>query len=88
MSIITESVDAPVIAASPALKPQVIEPLLEEDQNRFVLFPIKDHAMQLLNASGAYLLQLKVQVRLFRWPRLFQLASLLVINFKRKIHSK
>lgn len=35
----------PAVSASPALKPVVVEPLLEEDQNRFVLFPIKDHAI-------------------------------------------
>jgi ribonucleotide reductase beta subunit family protein with ferritin-like domain len=38
------------IVASPSpssgtVKPHVIEPLLEEDQNRFVLFPIKDAAI-------------------------------------------
>jgi len=41
-SVITASTAS---TASTAVKPQVIEPLLEEDQNRFVLFPIKDHAI-------------------------------------------
>lgn len=36
---------SPAVSASPALKPVVVEPLLEEDQNRFVLFPIKDYAI-------------------------------------------
>lgn len=40
----------PSLSPSPStiatsVKPTVIEPLLEEDQNRFVLFPIKDNAI-------------------------------------------
>jgi ribonucleotide reductase beta subunit family protein with ferritin-like domain len=43
---VNDTVVAPlVITTPPAVKPQVIEPLLEEEQNRFVLFPIKDHAI-------------------------------------------
>ena len=44
MSEIVDVVPVPVATASPAAK-VVIEPLLEEDQNRFVLFPIKDNAV-------------------------------------------
>ena len=43
---VTAPVATPVATtASPSVKPVVIEPLLEEDPNRFVLFPIKDNTI-------------------------------------------
>lgn len=47
MSTVTIENQGPATApqsttATTPVKPQIVEPLLEEDQNRFVLFPIKD----------------------------------------------
>ena len=44
-SLTTTTTVASPSPSSGTVKPHVIEPLLEEDQNRFVLFPIKDAAI-------------------------------------------